>query len=605
MISGMRRRWLRTRVTVPPRDRALVLSERLAAVSHLIASLEYLAAPADRAPGGLNDWTVQRDAFIGRSRLSRVVLDGISAREATTALHVARVIAACTVLAPTPAVARWCGDGALALSSAMLHPRQQYGSDGADQAAFVVQTAATIARSGRGRAEVTDACLWFVAMQSVLSYTASGWLKLTSPTWRNGQALPGVLRTVTFGDRTVWRMVQSHRRSARLAGSAVLAAECLFPLVYARRGRIAPTAVAAMGAFHLFNARVMGLNRFTCAFASTYPALLYTTRPHASVAERHDSLPRMTAAMAVAAMLAAWLGRVRRRHRVLAGRPDEVWMITSSGRRLSYRSIGPDPGEHTIVLVSGLGADAEHWEWIAQELAARARVITYARAGYGRSDPDRTATITDTVNDLVELVEHVAGSRPVVLIGHSLGGYLAMRAANARPSRVSGLVVIDTNHPEEMRRSSRRAEAAPTLSRMLVGMAISTWLGLGSLAQRPVAVEKLPERVRDLATDHHRDARLWTAARHEWRAMLTEFAAETSMTAPAIPTLAITAEYADSDDPVHAALHDEIATSAPQGQRVIIAGADHKHILTDERLAAKISSRINAFLSTLTDASVT
>ena len=58
----------------PDRSTALSRMERIAAVTHLIASLEYLARPGDRRRGGFNDWDISGRTFHAAApRLGRVL----------------------------------------------------------------------------------------------------------------------------------------------------------------------------------------------------------------------------------------------------------------------------------------------------------------------------------------------------------------------------------------------------------------------------------------------------------------------------------------------------------------------------------------------------
>ncbi len=64
----------------------------------------------------------------------------------------------------------------------------------------------------------------------------------------------------------------------------------------------------------------------------------------------------------------------------------------------------------------------------------------YDRRGYGRSISGTAATISDHVDDLVDIV----GERPCVLVGHSLGGTIALAAAERRPDRVRAVVAFES-----------------------------------------------------------------------------------------------------------------------------------------------------------------
>jgi pimeloyl-ACP methyl ester carboxylesterase len=73
-----------------------------------------------------------------------------------------------------------------------------------------------------------------------------------------------------------------------------------------------------------------------------------------------------------------------------------------------------------------------------------AHVVVYDRRGYGRSRDVPVATsIDDHVADLLE----ITGERPMVVLGHSYGGCVALRAAEIAPALVRGLVVYEAPLP--------------------------------------------------------------------------------------------------------------------------------------------------------------
>ncbi|BBA99435.1 hypothetical protein RVR_6051 [Actinacidiphila reveromycinica] len=348
---------LRAAVAPPTVDRgtALTVMERFGAVNHLVASLEYLARPGDRDRGGLNDWQVARGQFARWPRPARAALDAVGRPAVTRTLHVARVAAAGALLLPLPRRGRFAADLVLSASCLALYPRNHYGTDGADQAAFVVQTAATVARAAEGRPRTVDACLWFAGLQSVLSYTASGWVKASSPTWRSGRALPGVLRTASYGEERAWRLVRDHPRAAKAVCACVVALESAFPAVHLARGRAAKPLVAAAAGFHLANAGVMGLGRFLTGFCALHPAVLYVTGPRervlpgGGVQRRDDTFPVAAGAALAAALTAGAVVRARDRRTVLRGRGDERRFVTSAGTTLVHRVTGPpDPGRPRV-----------------------------------------------------------------------------------------------------------------------------------------------------------------------------------------------------------------------------------------------------------------
>ncbi|MBO4161210.1 alpha/beta fold hydrolase [Micromonospora antibiotica] len=622
-------------------DRSAVLNwtERISSVTHLFASLEYLTRSRDRQRGGANNWAVNRRTFHEHApRLTRA-LDLAANDRVATALHVSRAVAAAALWLPLGRRQRVAANAVLTGSQAALHAQHLYGSDGADQVSFLVQALTTAARAGQRRPAVVDACLWFVALQSVLSYTVSGWAKLPSETWRSGRALPGITRTLTYGDPQVWQLMRRYPRLTKLAAHGVLAMECAFPLAYAAKGRPAPYLLATAGAFHLVNARVMGLGRFFWAFTSTYPAVAYTTRPRERTGDaagfrRDDTLPAVAAAAGLVLFAAGQVARVRRRRLIERGRGDERTVTTAAGNVLSYRYAGNPPPDRTtgagarpggaearsagagvrsggsagdgpvVVLESGMAATAEHWERIAGPLGDRFTTVTYQRAGYGASRYRGTGEyrFETMVDDLVELTRHVAGDRPVVLVGHSLGGYLALLAAAQLGDQVHGVALVDSSHPAELRRSLRQAEGGRALTSTLAIMPGSLRAGFGSLLPRAPWIDRLPEPVRPLALAQYRDPELWAAARREWRVVQERFSDEsTGLPRIDVPLVVVTAGRTARADPVQADLHDEFAAAAPRAQRHLITEADHDEILTDADRSAEVVTILTAFVDDVTE----
>ncbi|OZM71980.1 thioesterase [Amycolatopsis antarctica] len=597
-------------VTTPvrmDRSRATTMVERLSAITHLVASLEYLATERDRRHGGFNNWRIAKRTFHARSPRLAKVFDLAAEPGNTRRLHGARALAAASLQLPLPAKARLAADGVITASTLSLYPRHHYGTDGSDQVSFLCQAVVTISRAGGRNSRIVDACLWFVALQSVLSYAVSGWVKVASSTWRTGEAVTGVMRTLTYGDRTLWTLLRRYPRVAKVLGTGVLALECSFPAVFLGRGRLTPAFVASAASFHLANARFMALGRFFWAFLAMHPAVLYVTGPRqVSGPRRDDVLPAVCGALAAGFLGAGQVARSRTRAVVLAGRPGEERFTAPSGNVLSLRRTEASAGGDAPLLVhcNGLAATAEHWEWIVRGLGDRYDTVTYQRAGYGRSvrhDVDED-TLGTTIDDLVALVRHVAGSRPVVLVGHSLGGYLALRAVERLAGTVTGLALLDSSHPGELNRSDRQRQGSETLTSTLQLMPRSLHLGLGLLLKQPEWVDRMPEQVRELALAQYRDAQLWTAGRREWRATLADFD-EFDGTLPScpVPALVLTAGRTADTDPVQCELHDELAANATESVRHVVSGVDHDQILTDQDAATRVVGLMADFLRGLSD----
>jgi len=112
------------------------------------------------------------------------------------------------------------------------------------------------------------------------------------------------------------------------------------------------------------------------------------------------------------------------------------------GRMLNLRCSGS--GSPAVLLDIGQGMTSMSWRKVQPLLAAKRRVCSYDRAGLGFSDaapPPRTAQAAAT--DLHALVHAAKLPTPLVLVGHSMAGYIVRLYAAAHPEDVAGVVLVD------------------------------------------------------------------------------------------------------------------------------------------------------------------
>ena len=113
-------------------------------------------------------------------------------------------------------------------------------------------------------------------------------------------------------------------------------------------------------------------------------------------------------------------------------------LLEVKGGRVHYLVGGAGP---TLVLVHGLGGSATNWCELGPLLAGRYRVVIPDLPGHGRSDPLPAVSGLRSFADRVLAVMEVEGGVPAPIIGHSLGGLVALRLALRRPEAVSALVL--------------------------------------------------------------------------------------------------------------------------------------------------------------------
>lgn len=114
----------------------------------------------------------------------------------------------------------------------------------------------------------------YLALQLVLSYFISGWVKIINPEWRTGQALQDVFRFSAYPVSEALRNRADQPRLLRVMSWSVMMFELLFPLtLLTQTTLIMGLAVAAT--FHFANACLFGLNRFFWIWLAAYPSILW------------------------------------------------------------------------------------------------------------------------------------------------------------------------------------------------------------------------------------------------------------------------------------------------------------------------------------------
>jgi pimeloyl-ACP methyl ester carboxylesterase len=113
-------------------------------------------------------------------------------------------------------------------------------------------------------------------------------------------------------------------------------------------------------------------------------------------------------------------------------------LVEVKGGRVGYLTGGAGP---TLVLVHGLGGSATNWCELAPLLARRYRLLIPDLPGHGRSDPLPAVSGLDSFADRVVAVMEKEGGAPAPVVGHSLGGLIALRLALRHPQAVSAIVL--------------------------------------------------------------------------------------------------------------------------------------------------------------------
>lgn len=304
------------------------------------------------------------------------------------------------------------------------------------------------------------------------------------------------------------------------------------------------------------------------------------------------------------------------------------------GRKMNLYCRGE--GAVTIIFDSGLSDWSSIWALVQPQAATRTRACSYDRAGMGYSDPsDRPGTPFNVVDDLRRLIKAAGIHAPVVLVGHSLGGFNMKLFAATHPSEVAALVLVDPTEELEDKRALPLVTAkfgAETFKKMYVeDTSVSAWLdhfrGCAAAAKQQ-DLDPLSDLYKQCTDPVHRP--LGTVIADERKKIQVRFAYQAAQASEALhcviaPNPALDEQYArifgnhnalgnlplivlshsivDAQEPLSAegqfvllALHEQTTRSSTRGLHRIVPDTHH-NIEVDQPQA--IVAAINDVLDTL------
>jgi pimeloyl-ACP methyl ester carboxylesterase len=132
--------------------------------------------------------------------------------------------------------------------------------------------------------------------------------------------------------------------------------------------------------------------------------------------------------------------------------PKEHFFL-HDGLKIHYWEWGDPKEEETVVFVHGVRDQGRSWELLITAMVARGYTLKHAVAldlrGHGDSDwpaMERGYQHEDFLTDLAGLLRHL-NKEPLTIIGHSLGGSMALLYAGAFPEKVERLVLLESLGP--------------------------------------------------------------------------------------------------------------------------------------------------------------
>jgi pimeloyl-ACP methyl ester carboxylesterase len=106
---------------------------------------------------------------------------------------------------------------------------------------------------------------------------------------------------------------------------------------------------------------------------------------------------------------------------------------------LNFQEIGEG---RPIIILHGLFGSARNWQGVARSLAETHRVITPELRNHGQSFHEESMSYIDMADDVITLCDHL-NINDAILMGHSMGGKVAMTIALTHPEQFSALIIVD------------------------------------------------------------------------------------------------------------------------------------------------------------------
>lgn len=240
--------------------------------------------------------------------------------------------------------------------------------------------------------------------------------------------------------------------------------------------------------------------------------------------------------------------------------------VAVNGVDLAYWVTGE--GDPPLVLVHGFLGNSTTWSPVLDELAAHRAVVTYDHRGHGASTNTgdaATYTFDHLLTDFVAFVNALGLTR-FHLLGHSMGGIVAMRYALEHPERVVSLIAMDTG-------AAPSGAEDPNTGFMRFGVEIARTQGMPALVDAISGAIPDTEEFAELRRQLHDDMLAMDPL--AFAAFGTELLEYPSFVDQLSAIGARTTVLVGEDDTGLRAAADTIAAAVPGAQLAVIPGAAH------------------------------
>jgi pimeloyl-ACP methyl ester carboxylesterase len=242
-----------------------------------------------------------------------------------------------------------------------------------------------------------------------------------------------------------------------------------------------------------------------------------------------------------------------------------------------------------VLLLHGQPGVGRDWQPVVgalQELGERdhkpVRVLVPDRPGWGAS-PEPATGIAENAAWLEQALAALVGTEPVLVVGHSFGGGVAIRLALGRPHRVRALVLVSSIGRDEALSPLDRALARPVMGEGIVRGGVFAARRVGRLVRRTLEgrdrhaeianrVENVPV-LRALAGDEPITERAWRSFLVEQKALVGETRLlEQALATVSVPTVVIAGSR---DHIVPPPATRALASAIPGAELITVPDAGH------------------------------